>query len=234
MEKFTCHNCGFSVRTYARSPRCVCGATMFTGTLPDSWAGTLDTFDIVTVRHNARNRALAVELESAIDTYAEFSFIFLPVDNRRNKMSYAAACNSGAKNGVSGIIGFINPDTKVIAPFMQQVVDLFTNNRNIVICGERFDKPQSEVETWGLRDWVCGAAFFVRREWFPGFDERYKWGWEETDLCRQAEAEGYIVRSIPLPLKHSSPVYDTAVDKAFKQSGMEIGNKVFTVKWKDK
>lgn len=242
MQTFECASCQRECRTYARSPRCVCGkqmtakeAALTRAALADvnEWPAP-DKFDIVTVTHDSRNRSQAIDLFDAIGNYGELPFEFWPEDNRRNRMTYAAACNAGAARGTAPVIGFINPDTLIEGPFMRAVAEVFKTERTTVITGERFGKPDTQVRDWGLFDWVCGAAFFVRREWFDyvkGFDERYIWSWEETDACMAAERSGFVVRSLMLPMRHESPATDNARDLAFKKRGFEVGRNLYERKW---
>jgi len=104
-----------------------------------------------------------------------------------------------------------------------------------VICGHAFGKPRFEIKIWGCREWVCGAAMFVQRKWFEsvgGFDERYVWSWEETDLIRQAEAEGKFVKPLDLPLSHASPTENSQQDSAYKSHWFDEGQRIFESKWK--
>jgi len=194
----------------------------------------VDFINIVTVTHNDRNEEQAEKLRAALDGFSDMPYTFQQVNNRANKITYAEACNTGAELGCAPVIGFINPDTEIDGPFMAQVAEVFNSDVKIVITGERFNKPQEEITKWGLHDWVCGAAFFVRREWFDyvrGFDIRYPWSYEETDLCRAAERGGFNVQSISLAMAHNSPLTDSAKDKAFKKRGFEKGQLIYERKW---
>jgi GT2 family glycosyltransferase len=190
--------------------------------------------DVITVAHNARNWAQAHELEKALVEHADRPYTFSVVDNRKHNRGFAPACNLGATWGTSPYIGFLNPDVVVDGAFLGTVVDLFEKRARVVICGERFGKAQAEVALWGCREWVCGAAMFVRRGWWEktgGFDERYVWGWEETDLIREAQRQGYLVQALKLPLRHESPSDDTPRDIAFKHKHFDAGAKLFRQKW---
>ena len=232
--------CQREVRSYARSPRCVCGKQMTPkdrrpepAVIVGEWA-PVTAFDFVTVTHNDRNRREAVEMREALDEFSELPYTLRIVDNRRNAKTYAAACNSGAAGQTAPVIGFINPDVEITGPFMRQVAEVFDTGRHTVITGERFGKSREQVREWGLLDWTCGAAMFVRREWFDhvgGFDERFLWSWEETDLCRAAERSGFVVRSVMLPMHHESPETDSPRDLAFKRRGFDVGRALYRRKW---
>ena len=242
MQDFECVACKREARSYAKGPRCVCGKTMTVkdgvtrpapAVIVGEWAEP-SGLDLVTVTHNDRNRREAEDLEAEIDNFAELPYTMQIVDNRHNHKTYAAACNTGAALGTAPVIGFINPDCVIGGPFMREVTDALKRDRYAVIVGERFGKPAREIRKWGLLDWVCGACFFVRREWFDyvgGFDERYLWSWEETDLCRAAERGGFVVRSLMLPMRHESPAADNARDLAFKKRGFDVGRNLYERKW---
>lgn len=191
------------------------------------------TLDVVTVFHNPTNRIQAYELADQIYKHADSEYTMVFGDNTADNIGFGPRCNLEARHGSAPVIGFINPDAIVEGPFMRRVLGMFGDD-DLVITGERYGKPQSEIKAWGLTDWVCGAAFFVRRSWFEqvgGFHDGYKWGWEETDLCRIAEATGKRVRSIPLPIVHASPDEDSPNDVRFKRKEFEAGAKLFKKRW---
>lgn len=194
------------------------------------------SIDIVTVVHNATNTAQAVDLEKAIAAHEDNEFQFVVVDNSTENRGFAKACNWGALHPDvrSPIIGFLNPDVVVNGPFID-AVRAALEDPNVVITGCRFGKPARELAIWGVQDWVCGAAFFVKRSFFAprhGFDEQFVWAWEETDLIRQAEHEGLRVRSIQLPLEHASPSGDSSQDIIYKRRNFELGAQRFEAKWR--
>lgn len=146
---------------------------------------------------------------------------------------YAAACNEGARHGGSPVIGFLNPDVQVLARFSHLVLSQLTRPR-VVITGNRFGKPVKEVRQWGCRDWVCGATFFVARDWFErvgGFDPAYVWSWEETDLIRRAQSERKLAVHQELPLRHASPDPATDPHNPLKQRLFREGRVRFAEKW---
>jgi GT2 family glycosyltransferase len=190
-------------------------------------------FDVVVVYHNQRNHNQTKALFEVLSLYADRTFNFIPVDNRKTNRGFAPGCNYGALRGSSPLIGFLNPDVLIGGSFLGLVEDALSDPA-VVITGERFGKPQWEIDMWGCRDWVCGAAFFVKRDWFDaggGFDPRYTWGWEETDLIRRAQQENRLVRSIDLPLEHASPSDDTPEDSSYKNFHFTRGAHLFRTKW---
>ena len=78
-------------------------------------------------------------------------------------------------------------------------------------------------------------AMFVTRDWFTkvgGFDERFTWSHEETDLIRQAETTGFQCRSHPLPISHQSPTVDSSVDAVYKRQHFAKAKRRYQQKWK--
>jgi len=191
--------------------------------------------DFVTVYHNDGNydqhkhlRATLVQHEPA------GGYTFIGVDNRRNNRGFAGGCNAGAftDGATAPIIGFLNPDATIAGPFLDAVTATLV--APVVITGCRFGKPAAELRSWGVKDWVCGAAMFVSRSWFTsvgGFDAQFVWGWEETDLIRQAEAQDLQCRSIALPIQHESPAQNSVQDTRFKHYHFNRGAERFRRKW---
>lgn len=190
--------------------------------------------DLVTVFHNERNYKEHLQLErDLLNQHPYRGFRFIAVDNRITNRGFAPACNLGATFGSAPIIGFINPDARVFGQFMLEVIGALAAQK-VVITGPRYDKPQRELNLWGVRDWVCGAAFFVKRYFFQdvnGFDEHYLWSFEETDLIRTAESMGYKCKSRALPIDHSSPDIDLPEDEQFKRRQFALSQKYYYSKW---
>lgn len=191
--------------------------------------------DFVVVYHNETNRRQAHALVETVRRQEPVGdYQFMLVDNRRINRGFAVGCNVGAfhPKARSPVIGFLNPDVEVQGPFIDEVLRVLGGP--VVITGCRFGKADRELQTWGVSDWVCGAAFFVDRQWFAskgGFDRRYVWSHEETDLIRQAEAEGKAAKSIRLPLEHHSPDVDSPEDAAYKQRYFAEAQLAFFRKW---
>lgn len=192
-------------------------------------------FDIVSVFHNEpvhNDWTGLIKTITKIETLVPHNLI--GIDNRVDNRGFAKACNLGATQGTAPIIGFINPDAIIAGPFMGKVIAQLSEP-NIVITGCRFGKSQQELKIWGVADWVCGAAFFVRRDFWEqagGFDEQFVWGWEETDLIRRAEKARRRVVSIELPIDHASPTHNIQRDAQYKNHWFEQGARLYRQKWK--
>lgn len=189
--------------------------------------------DIITVFHNEFNFRQAIDLVQSTEQFELPGRIrWRLVDNRINNRGFAKGCNYGAYDAQTEIIGFLNPDVIVKGPFVDDV--MMTIGQGAAITGSRFGKPDHELHTWGLRDWVCGACFFVDRglfEHLDGFDERFVWGWEETDFIHRAREIGERVKSIELPIEHDSPTFNPPADAEYKHTHFEHGAKVFRERW---
>lgn len=193
----------------------------------------MSQIDVVTVYHRDENYKQAMELQQTLEQIEKVPFTFIGVDNRIKNVGFSKGCNKGAKQGTSPIIGFLNPDVTVHFPFFRRIVETF-QRPHVVIAGENFGKSRREIELWGCREWVCGAAMFVDRHWFEGrggFDEQFVWGWEETDLIRQAQVDHKIVVAMSLPISHESPAENTPEDALYKNRWFNNGAKKYRQKW---
>ena len=189
--------------------------------------------DIITVIHTDRNRTQAGDMLAQLKEQADGPFRAFIVDNSTNNRGFGPACNLGAKEGSAPILGFLNPDCKIFGPFIGDVISVFENPR-VVIAGNRFGKPQEEVDSWGLQRWVCGAAAFFRRSWFEQvgmFDEQFVWGWEESDLIMRAQRTEMGVLELNLPIHHESPADDTDEDREYKRHWLNQGWLLYRHKW---
>jgi hypothetical protein len=105
----------------------------------------------------------------------------------------------------------------------------------VLITGCRYGKPHGELRQWGVTDWVCGAAMFVRRSFFEsvaGFDEQFVMYFEETDLIRRAQLAGGRCQSIDLPIEHASPLWDPPEDVRYKHYWFDESARRFYAKWR--
>lgn len=189
--------------------------------------------DIVTVYHNETNFLQSVELNKRLLVLEE-DFTFNLIDNSIENRGFAKACNIGASRGDHEVIGFLNPDVEVDGPFFAAVEEAFSEE-DVVITGSNHGKSQREVRAWGLNNWVCGCTMFVRRDWWDsvgGFDERYFWSYEDTDLCRQAERDGKKVLPIDIPIRHESPSENSPEDTLIKQRSHALAHAAFCTKWR--
>lgn len=191
------------------------------------------SIDIVTVFHNEENQSLAWDLHKQISTF-EDTFGFYLHDNSEVNLGFSRACNIAAARGTSPIIGFLNPDCEVRGSFISTVENALVDP--VVIVGNRFEKKDVELREWGVKNWVCGATFFVLRDWFEemgGFDERFVWSHEETDFIRRTEQAGKRVLDLSLPIHHKSPLSDSPKDREYKTRMFEEAKALYVEKWRN-
>lgn len=190
--------------------------------------------DLITVVHNEKNKVFAETLRRTLELHEPQARLIV-WDNSQENLGFAKGCNRGAEQATSDIIGFINPDVLVHGTFIDKVVEQFIDPK-VVITGCTFRPISEDYSRNGLKNWVCGAAMFVRREWFEsvdGFCEQYVWSWEETDLCRTAESQGLEVRPIELPLEHdrSHVSNESLDDKQYKNKYFYEGARIYRERW---
>lgn len=190
--------------------------------------------DLVSVFHNDHNYKMWADLVQQVYVHESPDRVEVyGVDNRVENRGFSKGCNIGSLWGEAPVIGFVNPDAKCLGPFVDTVMSVL-QPEDVVVTGHRFGKQQYELNAWGVQDWVCGACFFVERDWFMklgGFDEVYVWGWEETDFIRRTEMNGKRVVSVDLPFYHESPNTNNAQDIAYKRKHFEVGATKFKERW---
>jgi len=173
-------------------------------------------FVLLNYRSNTDVARLIGEIE---DTFPHPHTVTV-IDNTHINRGFARGCNLGAWIEDGDIIAFLNPDIHLVPGWADETMAAFAADDNLVICGPRLDDgypwPRVSKATNGISEWVCGACYFVRRDWFEsvgGFDERYVFSFEETDLCRQAEEAGRRVASVNVDnptvkhIRHDTPFH---------------------------
>jgi len=135
---------------------------------------------------------------------------------------YAQSNNLLAEKATGDYLLFLNPDTLPEPKFLEEMLSQMTEKVGIV--GARLMYPNGTIQasaiTWDKQDElpgdihygqrmtpelleskdttaVCGACMLVKKEVFTklgGFDEKYKNGYEDVDLCLNAAKHGYKVR----------------------------------------
>jgi len=140
--------------------------------------------------------------------------------NRENA-GFARACNQGAEAARADLLLFLNNDTQVTTGWLDALTGavrrpqtgiagaklLYANgsiqHAGIAFIGDMPDHPHrhasadaAEVNQFRELDMVTGACLMIRRELFlqlAGFDESYRNGVEDIDLCLRARAAGWKV-----------------------------------------
>jgi GT2 family glycosyltransferase/glycosyltransferase involved in cell wall biosynthesis/tetratricopeptide (TPR) repeat protein len=134
---------------------------------------------------------------------------------------FARACNQGVKVARTGLLLFLNNDTQVTPGWLEALAEtlrrpqtgiagaklLYANGRiqhaGIGFIGNVPDHPHRhapadapEVNQFRELDMVTGACLMIRTELFwqlAGFDEAYRNGVEDIDLCLRVRAAGWKV-----------------------------------------
>jgi GT2 family glycosyltransferase len=196
--------------------------------------------DIITITHSATNEEQCKKMLASLQKHEDGNYNFILRDNSVENFGFAKGCNWGAKQAKTDILGFLNPDTTVHGKFIETVEKQFKQDDNLVIVGSTFGTKKSSYSHLGLHNWVCGAAFFVRRDWFEsvgGFWEGYVWSWEETDLCRQAQQLGKGIKAIDalLPITHDGtpPGVQSDRDSRYKTKHFNRGKRLYNARWRN-
>jgi GT2 family glycosyltransferase/glycosyltransferase involved in cell wall biosynthesis/Flp pilus assembly protein TadD len=142
------------------------------------------------------------------------------IQNREN-LGFARACNQGSQIAKADLLLFLNNDTKVTSGWLEALTgamrrtqagiagakllyaDGTIQHAGIGFIGDLPDHPNRhaatdapEVNKFRELDMVTGACLMIRRDLFQqlaGFDESYRNGVEDIDLCLRARAAGWKV-----------------------------------------
>jgi GT2 family glycosyltransferase len=170
---------------------------------------------------------IVVDNASTDETRDEIArFPWVRYDRRETNTNFAGACNTGAALAQAPIVLFLNNDAYPQGDALAPLLRAF-DREDVVVAGALLLYEDGPVQAaghvllenahWWLsqrslpanvpgaameRDAgaVSGAAMAVRREWFAGeggFDEGYRNGYEDVDLCMRAHAGGKVVRYVP-------------------------------------
>lgn len=135
------------------------------------------------------------------------------------RLSFAAACNLGAKQAEGDILVFLNNDCQVLPGCIEKIVEAF-DDAKVAICGAKLLSQDSTIQHEGIifgkkrlpfhenmgaednNDFkgkykevkaVTGALIAIRADWFKkvgGFCEKFEGGnYEDVDICLQALAD---------------------------------------------
>ena len=182
----------------------------------------MSAVDFVIVSYNSTKDVGRLLLQ--LDMTFEGEHTVTVVDNSLENRGFAKAANIGAALGSAPLIAFLNPDISLVPQWADETLAALEADPKLVIAGPRLDDgiPWPRDLRWlGLESWVCGACFFVRGEFFEscgGFDERYFFSCEESDLCRQAQERGLKVATVGEPhvrhIRSATQFHDTELHKA--------------------
>jgi GT2 family glycosyltransferase len=154
------------------------------------------------------------------DAIAAFPWVrYLRHDTNRN---FAGACNAGARMAEAPLVFFLNNDAYPLGDALTPLIEAF-DRPEVAIAGGALFFEDGVTQAAGLvvlpnAHWhyshrnlpaslngvkaprdalgVSGAAMAVRREWFfdgGGFDESFRNGFEDVDLCLRAREESRAI-----------------------------------------
>ena len=135
-------------------------------------------------------------------------------------LGFAAGCNIGASKCDTDILLFLNNDTLGTNDWLANLMSAF-DDKEVVMAGPRIIHPDGLLQTSGIKtyhgggaaggeelkddgptrdvDGVTGACMAIRREAFEkfgGFDEGFKNGYDDVDLCLQVREAGMRIRYV--------------------------------------
>lgn len=171
-------------------------------------------FEVIVV-DNASTDGTAEFLFQATQRYGNLRII----QNKENLL-FAKACNQGGEAAHGGYLVFLNNDTVVTPDWLEVMIEVCQPNVGIV--GIRMLYPDGTIQHAGIElingtpdhpyrhqpadmpaaniprdlDMVTGACLLISRDLFlqlGGFDEVYRNGVEDVDLCLRVREAGYRV-----------------------------------------
>lgn len=172
---------------------------------------------------------------AAVDAVtATTSHVFIIVEHDRERAGFAETCNAGAARTTADVLVFLNDDTVVQTGWLEALTRPLSGPQSIAIAGAALFYPDGQIQHTGVflrRDSagrleaynrrsqaktgpvpaVTGACLAIRRDvWddLGGFDESYRNGYEDVDLClaaRRAGGEVVLTAAQVVHLESRSP-----------------------------
>lgn len=177
----------------------------------------------VLIVDNGSTDATATELAAAGEALFGSRFTRLRLEEN---LGFAAGCNAGARAARGSLLLFLNNDTTVASPWLAPLHEALQNdgigaagplllypdgrNQHCGICFSLFGNPGHLYARFpgshpALRrphalQAITGACLALRRADFDacgGFDEGYRNGYEDMDLCFALRRRGLALRVVP-------------------------------------
>jgi len=177
----------------------------------------LDDFEIILVDNNSLDKS-GLRLKEFFGDKLKYVF------NVKN-LGFGKANNEGAKIAEGEYLWFLNSDTLINKVDLKEINNFFQNHNDIgiisldllldnykrqeyafgdfLLLSNFFRKESNQGKDNGNYievDWVSGASMIVRKDVFlqlRGFDKRYFMYFEDMDLCRMFQKEGYQACVLP-------------------------------------
>lgn len=186
---------------------------------------------------------------------------FRVIYNSKN-LGYAKGNNLAAKYAKGEYLLFLNNDTLAHKNWLSPLVEVMNERKDCGIAGSKLLYPDGNIQHLGVAfDWrgnrrhiyknypadippaqeireceaVTGACFIIRQKIFEevgGFDERFKNGSEDIDLCLKVRARGYRIFLCPdSVLTHFEKTSLKTRGNFYKKWSTKYNNYLFQKKW---
>jgi glycosyltransferase involved in cell wall biosynthesis/Flp pilus assembly protein TadD len=171
-------------------------------------------------------------------------------------LGFAKACNQGARAARGELLVFLNNDTVPLAGWLEALIETAEYNISIGIVGGKLLYPDGKIQHAGVGfingipdhplrnfpgdhpeanetrelDMVTGACLLIKKDLFfecGGFDEQYKNGVEDIDLCLKVRMNGYKVIYNP-----KSTLYHYEGKTPGRYNHVKENLKIFFARWK--
>ncbi|HDG98671.1 MAG TPA: glycosyltransferase [Desulfobacterales bacterium] len=150
----------------------------------------------------------------------------LTLITNEDNQGFAKACNQGAKIAKGKYLVFLNNDTIPLDRWLDELLKVAESDTKVGVVGAKLLYPNGKIQHAGIElingipdhpyrfadpgipevnhqrelDMVTGACMLIKKELFDelgGFDEAYKNGMEDVDLCLRVREKGFKVIYCP-------------------------------------
>lgn len=170
--------------------------------------------DVIIPTIRANPGLLAACVEGVIETTGQKPII---VDGG----TFAENCDHGASEATGDLLVFLNDDTELLSGWLEPLVEAFDDPKvgcagvklvypdgRLQHAGVSFRQRDGLLEAFNITDTdpgtrnveaVTGACLAIRAELFRelgGFDESFRNGYEDVDLCLRVRQAGRLIRYV--------------------------------------